>query len=1139
MHFLGTARHDLALPDSTFADRGDVAFDTLASAHALAFTLNTKTGRQGAELLRGSDLYAMALVHEVFHAVVKRFRTHVAKDSFERLGAALRARGIEDYEATLRTFVELYPPRAVMTGGTTAKTWLATSSEGIPNEEWALVEILLLWLTAQNPGYDPVRAFVSDAPFAAKTKYREVMQAVTAHFEGEPAMGSGGESLVDLLLAPIRHAPHSLEAQLRFMRESWGISLDELGVLFRLLGGIDFILEEGRWFLRKSHGQGEGPSEATHFDGALYEHEPERFSADLDWMPKVVMIAKSTFVWLDQLGKKYGRPVRTLADVPDEELDLLARRNFTALWLIGLWKRSAASERIKRINGNPEAVASAYSLHDYEIAPELGGHDAWVDLSTRAGRRGIRLASDMVPNHMGLDSSWVVDHPDWFVQSHESPFPNYTFGGPDLSSDDRVGLYLEDGYWSRTDAAVVFKRVDKRTGETRFVYHGNDGTSMPWNDTAQLNYLMPEVREAVIQTILHVARMFPVIRFDAAMTLAKKHYQRLWFPVPGSGADIPSRSAHALTKPRFDELFPEEFWREVVDRVAREVPNTLLLAEAFWMMEGYFVRTLGMHRVYNSAFMHMLKREDNDKFRESIKNVLEFNPQILKRHVNFMNNPDEETAVAQFGKDGKYFCVCMLMSTLPGLPMFGHGQIEGLGERYGMEYKRAYWDEMPDQELVRRHEREIFPILARRWLFADVAEFCLYDFETDHGVDEDVYAYSNRVGDSRGLVVVHNKWKETRGHVRLSAPTATANGLERRRVERGLGLRVEPGVFTIWRDVVTGLEFLRENVAIARDGLHFSLGAFEYHAFVDFREVVSSDEAPWSELARELGANGVPDMDRALVAFRFRGLHDALYEATNAGSAAWLFSGSDPAVRLDGLMGKVTHVVQGLAWVLRTSLEPKATMLASKDARERFVNLEGWIRGGSADTDLLEAETHASTSLEPPPPSVRSPKVLGVPRESIAAAVTFVDLLPSLAAAAGLRKEDALTWHLASPLKRAFATCGTDGQSADRLAAIVLAGVGTAPGTLVAAVRDAFADPALRAPLGVNVHGGTTWFDRDALEALVTVLAARKAAEGTPVDVATLDRVLGTARTAGYALDAFVAALAPKTASEHPKAPKS
>ena len=38
---------------------------------------------------------------------------------------------------------------------------------------------------------------------------------------------------------------------------------------------------------------------------------------------------------------------------------------------------------------------------------------------------------------------------------------------------------------------------------------------------------------------------------------------------------------------------------------------TLLLAEAFWLMEAYFVRTLGMHRVYNSAFMIMLRDEDN------------------------------------------------------------------------------------------------------------------------------------------------------------------------------------------------------------------------------------------------------------------------------------------------------------------------------------------------------------------------------------------------------------------------------------------------------------------------------------------------------------------------------------------------
>ena len=54
------------------------------------------------------------------------------------------------------------------------------------------------------------------------------------------------------------------------------------------------------------------------------------------------------------------------------------------------------------------------------------------------------------------------------------------------------------------------------------------------------------------------------------------------------------------------------------------------------------------------------------------------------------------------------------MATMPGLPMFGHGQIEGFAEKYGMEYRRAYVDETPDQGLVERHEREIFPLLHQR-----------------------------------------------------------------------------------------------------------------------------------------------------------------------------------------------------------------------------------------------------------------------------------------------------------------------------------------------------------------------------------------------------------------------------------------
>ena len=82
-----------------------------------------------------------------------------------------------------------------------------------------------------------------------------------------------------------------------------------------------------------------------------------------------------------------------------------------------------------------------------------------------------------------------------------------------------------------------------------------------------------------------------------------------------------------------------------MDRVAAEVPDTLLLAEAFWLMEGYFVRTLGMHRVYNSAFMHMLRDEKNAEYQQVLRETVAFDHRILGRYVNFMSNPDERSAV--------------------------------------------------------------------------------------------------------------------------------------------------------------------------------------------------------------------------------------------------------------------------------------------------------------------------------------------------------------------------------------------------------------------------------------------------------------------------------------------------------------
>ncbi len=402
---------------------------------------------------------------------------------------------------------------------------------------------------------------------------------------------------------------------------------------------------------------------------------------------------------------------------------------------------------------------------------------------------------------------------------------------PDLSPDTRVEIKIEDHYYDQTDAAVVFRLHHHRDGATRYVYHGNDGTTFAWNDTAQLDYSRYEVREHVIQVILNVARQFPIIRFDAAMVLAKRHVQRLWFPLPGAGGSIPSRAENALSQEQFDALMPHEFWREVVDRVAAEVPGTLLLAEAFWLLEGYFVRTLGMHRVYNSAFMNMLRDEENAKYRSYLKKTIEFDPDILKRYVNFMSNPDERTAVDQFGSGDKYFGVCTLLATLPGLPMFGHGQIEGFTERYGMEFKRARMDEYPNEGLVARHQRDMrrSSRTARSSLRAPTS--CCTILWTDYGtVDENVFAYSNRLGDQRSLILYNNRYGSTRGtlHHSVAFMDKGSGELRQKSLTEGLSLSTDSAVILAYRDTARGFEYLRRASDVHHHGLHFELRGYQY-----------------------------------------------------------------------------------------------------------------------------------------------------------------------------------------------------------------------------------------------------------------------------------------------------------------------
>ena len=161
--------------------------------------------------------------------------------------------------------------------------------------------------------------------------------------------------------------------------------------------------------------------------------------------------------------------------------------------------------------------------------------------------------------------------------------------------------------------------------------------------------------------------------------------------------------------------------------------------------------------------------------------------------------------------------------------------------------------------------------------------FLLYDFFTPEGyVNENVFAYSNRADDpltgtaERGLVLYNNKFAEARGWIRTSAVYAVKAGhgdsgegtgehaLVQKTLGDGLGLRSDGHYYCIFRDYVTGLDYIRNCHELHDQGLYVELGAFKYQVCLDFREVKDDEAHHYAQLAGYLGGRGTPNIEEAL-----------------------------------------------------------------------------------------------------------------------------------------------------------------------------------------------------------------------------------------------------------------------------------
>jgi glycosidase len=341
----------------------------------------------------------------------------------------------------------------------------------------------------------------------------------------------------------------------------------------------------------------------------------------------------NTWVWLAELSAREGTSV-TLGSVPAGDWDALAAHGFDAVWLMGVWERSPAGIAIANRNESliedfkhalpdfrpQDNVGSAYCVRRYMVDKQLGGPEGLSVARQELAKRGLRLILDFVPNHVAPDHPWVIVHPNYFVQG------NLDDAKSDPSSFTNLGGH-------------VFAC-------------GRDPYFPAWQDVLQLNAFQPELRRAVLETVLSIAGQCDGIRCDMAMLLLNSIFERTW----GSRAGKQPAT---------------EYWRDLIPVVKKTYPDFLFVAEAYWDLE-WELQQQGFDFCYDKRLYDRLEHGNAESVRLHLCAELAYQAKLLR----FIENHDEPRAAATFSA-AKERAAVVLMATLPGARLFHDGQFEG------------------------------------------------------------------------------------------------------------------------------------------------------------------------------------------------------------------------------------------------------------------------------------------------------------------------------------------------------------------------------------------------------------------------------------------------------------------------------
>ncbi len=222
------------------------------------------------------------------------------------------------------------------------------------------------------------------------------------------------------------------------------------------------------------------------------------------------------------------------ADFGTQDLADIKEKGFDALWVMGIFP-------IGKRNAGGTAGGSPYSVRDHAaVNPDLGTKDEMRAFVARAHAQGLRVIIDFIPNHTSMDSKLLTEHPEFFINRPAGAGrpPNGYF---EQSAPDGRKLWVRNGGYD------------------------SYGTRAYWEDTAQVDYSNPALRQEMVRIVGSWVDDVGVdgFRVDMAYQVTNAYFGRNWSGE--MGGPLPRR----------------EFLEELITQVKSRYPGVGFIAEGY------------------------------------------------------------------------------------------------------------------------------------------------------------------------------------------------------------------------------------------------------------------------------------------------------------------------------------------------------------------------------------------------------------------------------------------------------------------------------------------------------------------------------------------------------------------------------